>query len=90
MRAPAVRPIVAVLLATLAALLCGCEKAAERRGGRVPVTVAVAESRSVPYELDATGTVEPIQSADVLPQVGGMVTRIAFHEGDVVRAAHHH
>jgi len=40
----------------------------------------------VPYELDATGTVEPIASADVLPQVGGMVTRIAFHEGDDVRA----
>ena len=86
MRAPAVRPIVAALLATMVALLCGCEKAPERRGGRVPVTVAVAETRSVPYELDATGTVEPIASADVLPQVGGMVTRIAFHEGDDVRA----
>jgi multidrug efflux system membrane fusion protein len=86
MRAPAIRPPFAVLLVTLLAVLSGCAKAPERRGGRVPVTVAVAETRSVPYELDATGTVEPIASADVLPQVGGMVTRIAFHEGDDVRA----
>ena len=86
MRAPAIRPPFAVPLVTLLAVLSGCAKAPERRGGRVPVTVAVAETRSVPYELDATGTVEPIASADVLPQVGGMVTRIAFHEGDDVRA----
>ena len=86
MRAPAVRLPIAVMLVSLFAVLSGCAKAPERRGGRVPVTVAVAETRSVPYELDATGTVEPIASADVLPQVGGMVTRIAFREGDDVRA----
>ena len=85
MRAAVVRPLIAVLFLSLIAVFCGCAKAPERRGGRVPVTVAVAETRSVPYELDATGTVEPIASADVLPQVGGMVTRIAFHEGDDVR-----
>lgn len=85
MRAPAVRPFIAVLAVSLVAVLAGCGQAPERRGGRVPVTVATAETRSVPYELDATGTVEPIASADVLPQVGGMVTHIAFHEGDDVR-----
>jgi multidrug efflux system membrane fusion protein len=85
MRAPAVRPLAVALFALSIALIAGCAQAPERRGGRVPVTVATAETRSVPYELDATGTVEPIASADVLPQVGGMVTRIAFHEGDDVR-----
>jgi multidrug efflux system membrane fusion protein len=85
MRAAAVRLSIALSL-PLVVVLAGCAKAPERRGGRVPVTVAVAETRSVPYELDATGTVEPIASADVLPQVGGMVTRIAFREGDDVRA----
>ena len=85
MRAPTVRPSIAAV-AALVVVLAGCAQAPERRGGRVPVTVAVAETRNVPYELDATGTVEPIASADVLPQVGGMVTRIAFHEGDDVRA----
>jgi len=86
MRAAAVRSPFAIPLVVLLVVLSGCAQAPERRGGRVPVTVAVAETRSVPYELDATGTVEPIASADVLPQVGGMVTRIAFHEGDDVRA----
>jgi multidrug efflux system membrane fusion protein len=85
MRAAVVRPAILLVFVTLVAVLSGCAQAPERRGGRVPVTVAVAETRSVPYELDATGTVEPIASADVLPQVGGMVTRIAFHEGDDVR-----
>jgi len=85
MSAPASRLSAALLAASLLALLCGCAQTVERRGGRVPVTVAVAETRTVPYELEATGTVEPIASAAVLPQVGGMVTRIAFHEGDDVR-----
>jgi len=83
MRARAVR--IAVFVVSLVAVLSGCGQAPERRGGRVPVSVSTAETRTVPYELDATGTVEPIASADVLPQVGGMVTRIAFHEGDDVR-----
>jgi len=69
----------------LALSLGACAKAPDRRGGRVPVAVAIVETASVPYELDATGTVEPIASADVIAQVGGMVTRIAFHEGDDVR-----
>ena len=69
----------------LALSLGACAKAPDRRGGRVPVAVATVETASVPYELDATGTVEPIASADVIAQVGGMVTRIAFHEGDDVR-----
>jgi multidrug efflux system membrane fusion protein len=86
MRAAVVRPPIAILFVSLIVVLSSCAKAPERRGARVPVTVAVAETRSVPYELDATGTVEPIASADVLAQVGGMVTRIAFHEGDDVRA----
>jgi len=85
MRHPVVRPAIAVLFVSLLVVLSGCAQAPERRGGRVPVTVAVAATRSVPYELDATGTVEPIASADVLPQVGGMVTHIAFNEGDDVR-----
>jgi multidrug efflux system membrane fusion protein len=68
------------------AVLAGCARSGERRGGRVPVAVAAVESRTVPYELEATGTVEPIASADILAQVGGMVTRVAFREGDDVRA----
>lgn len=51
----------------------------------MPIVVAVAEQRTVPYEIEATGTVEPLRSAAVTAQVGGLVTRLAFREGDVVR-----
>ena len=39
----------------------------------VPVTVATAERRSVPFELAATGTVEPIQTVAVQAQVRGPI-----------------
>jgi membrane fusion protein, multidrug efflux system len=82
-------PRVAALLAALLALspfLLGCSKNTRTRTSRVAVTVARAERRNVPLALSATGTVEPIQRAAVGSQVGGTVTRIAFREGDEVRA----
>jgi multidrug efflux system membrane fusion protein len=51
----------------------------------VPVTVATAERRAVPFELAATGTVEPLQTVAVQAQVGGILRRIAFREGQEVR-----
>ena len=53
---------------------------------RVPVSVARVERRSVPVELVATGTVEPIRSVEVLPQVNGTILRVRFAEGDEVAA----
>jgi multidrug efflux system membrane fusion protein len=51
----------------------------------VPVTVATAERRAVPFELAATGTVEPLQTVVVQAQVGGILRRIAFREGQEVQ-----
>src|SRR2546422_160102 len=59
------------------------------RGGSapmVPVGVARAERRALPYELDATGRVEPIRSVDVTPQVNGTILHVNFGEGDEVAA----
>jgi multidrug efflux system membrane fusion protein len=64
----------------------GCAKATARRSQRVPIAVAFAQQRTVPYEIQATGTVEPTESASVIAQVGGLLTRVAFREGDEVRA----
>ena len=75
-------PLFLILALTVAG--CGAEKA--RRSPRVPILVARAEQRNVPYEIEATGTVEPIQSASITAQVGGLVTKIAIHEGEEVRA----
>ena len=51
----------------------------------VPVTVGTAVRRPVPFELAATGTVEPIQGVAVQPQVSGPIVRVAFREGQDVR-----
>ncbi len=51
----------------------------------VPVTVATAERRTVPFELAATGTVEPIQTVAVQAQVSGVLQRVGFKEGDEVK-----
>jgi multidrug efflux system membrane fusion protein len=62
----------------------GC--ATRPRGGppRVPVSVARAVRREVPYQLQATGTVESIRRVDVTSQVSGMLVRVRFAEGDEV------
>jgi multidrug efflux system membrane fusion protein len=64
----------------------GCSESRARRNTSVPVVVAQVERRSVPYEIEATGTVEPLQSAEVTSQVGGLVKRVGFREGEEVRA----
>ncbi len=64
----------------------GCAAPSKPRSPKVPVTVALAEQRAMPFALVATGTVEPSQTTSVGSQVGGVITRILFREGDVVRA----
>ena len=51
----------------------------------VPVTVGTVATRSVPYELAATGTVEPIQTVAVQAQVSGPIVQVAFREGQDVK-----
>src|SRR4030088_2705296 len=73
------------LLASLA--LAGTAGCGSRAGGappKVPVSVARAERRALPYELEATGKVEPIRSVEVLPQVNGTILHVNFAEGDEV------
>ena len=65
-------------------LLAACSEQSAPPEQRVPVTVGTAERRDVPFELAATGTVEPLQTVAVQPQVGGPIVRIAFREGQDV------
>jgi multidrug efflux system membrane fusion protein len=70
-----------------AALLVLAAACTSRRAGappRIPVTVARTEERAVPYDIAATGTVEPRQTASVQAQVTGIITSVAFREGDDV------
>src|SRR5947208_14942197 len=71
--------------------LCLCRSVACARKGaggpaRVPVTVARAEQRAMPFEIAATGTAEPRQTVSVQSQVTGVLTQVAFREGDDVAA----
>jgi membrane fusion protein, multidrug efflux system len=74
-----------VLLAAAGLVSSACAKQDPPKPPPVPVTVATAQTRSVPYELAATGTVEPIQTVAVQPQVSGPIRRIAFREGQDVK-----
>src|SRR2546429_8692282 len=70
-------------VATLCLLLSvGCSRKGAGGPARVPVTVARAEQRAVPYEIVATGTAEPRQTVAVQLQVTGVLTHVAFREGD--------
>src|SRR4029077_1209139 len=80
-------PFRTYLLAGLA--LAGAAACGSRSGGsapKVPISVARAERRALPYEWEATGTVEPIRSVDVIPQVNGTILHVNFAEGDEVAA----
>jgi membrane fusion protein, multidrug efflux system len=55
-------------------------------GGPVPVTVATAVRRDVPLTLSAIGAVEASNTVKVRARVGGELMRVAFTEGQDVRA----
>ncbi len=64
----------------------GCRQAAVTAPPPATVVVAPVTRRDVPVVVQATGTVEPIQSVAVEAQVAGMLERVTFKEGDEVRA----
>jgi multidrug efflux system membrane fusion protein len=82
-----VRRLGAVLLVSCFLLAgAGCASKKRPRSNRVPVRVAVATEAPMPFQLTSVGTVEAIRSASVAAQVGGVITKVAFREGEYVRA----
>ena len=81
-----IRLLAFALAIAASAALAGCSAKARVRSPRVPVTVARVTVRPVPLVITATGTVEAAQNADVGSQVGGVVRRVAFAEGQEVKA----
>jgi len=66
-------------------LLAGCAAQSRPRAPRVAVTVASAAQREMPFALRSTGTIEALQTSAVGSEVGGVITRVAFREGDEVQ-----
>jgi hypothetical protein len=71
---PSQGTLIGLFLLALALAPAACAPKAQRKPARVPIVVAQVERRSVPFELEATGQVEPIRSADVTAQVTGLIT----------------
>jgi len=76
----------ATALLAVVLLASGCGHRAASGPARVPVTISRAAQRAVPYEIVATGTVEPRQTVSVQAQVTGVLTHVVFREGDDVQA----
>lgn len=80
------RRCVAALCATLAVLsACGNQNAKPAPRPPVAVSVATAHRKDVPYTVTSNGVVTPVQIATVVPQVDGLITKVAFREGDEVK-----
>jgi multidrug efflux system membrane fusion protein len=62
-------------------------KASGRRGvsGAISVVPATAKKADMAEYLDALGTVTPLYTASIVPQVTGVVTDVKFVEGQVVK-----
>ncbi|MBB3260757.1 multidrug efflux system membrane fusion protein [Paraburkholderia bannensis] len=61
-------------------------KKPERGAAPQVVTVAPATTGSMPVTLDALGTVTPVATVTVLPQLSGYLTEVGYREGqDVVK-----
>ncbi|HZM26834.1 MAG TPA: efflux RND transporter periplasmic adaptor subunit, partial [Gemmatimonadales bacterium] len=74
-----------LFLTAFAALSSACNRTPRRELPPVPVVAATAERRSVPFTLEANGTVEPLETVAVESQVTGYLLRVGFKEGDEVR-----
>jgi len=51
-----------------------------------PVRVARAGTKTVPIEIRTIGTVQPIASVQIKSRVDGMLSKVSFNEGDIVKA----
>ena len=80
----------AVGLALLALLIWAIYPRPERNmrfnQGPQPVGVATAADSDIDVTLNALGTVTPMATATVRPQVGGLLIRLNFTEGQMVKA----
>jgi multidrug efflux system membrane fusion protein len=75
------------LLLICALLAAGCKGRAQQAPQQegVPVTVAQVEKKTVPQQVTAIGTVEPMQTVQVKTMVGGTLTDVHFREGQEVK-----
>lgn len=57
-----------------------------KRNMKFPVEIAAVEARRVEYSVRAVGAVEAFEKLQVTARVAGAIEKVAFSEGDVVKA----
>jgi multidrug efflux system membrane fusion protein len=79
-----------IIFAVLFLLVAGCggKNSSGKAGAAVPVLAAQAVETNVPVLIDPppVGHVTPVSSVTVRPQIGGVISRIFFKEGQDVTA----
>lgn len=76
----------AVLAVTALTASCAAPSGGDPRGGDTfPVRAVAVSRRTVPVEIPAVGNVEAETTVEIRAQVGGILTKVHFAEGDEVR-----
>ncbi|MCI0442361.1 efflux RND transporter periplasmic adaptor subunit [bacterium] len=73
------------LLLLLVIVSCSKKDQGPKQPMSVPVAVGKVVQKDVPVQIKAVGTVEAQSSVLLKPQVGGVITNIAFQEGQLVK-----
>ncbi len=76
-----------IFILALGITLVGCSEKKQVQNVQppaVPVKISSVEVRDVPLFIEAIGVVKPAMTADVKPQVNGMIKEVHFTEGDWV------
>jgi membrane fusion protein (multidrug efflux system) len=88
-RRPAARAALPIAILLSAALLSGCGKSGDEKGGKKPppkVGFVVAAPSSVPLSVTLGGRTVAFETSEVRPQVAGVIQKRLFTEGSYVRA----
>ncbi len=76
---------IVVLIAIAVRLVSHSKPATNAAQPAVPVTAAVATRQDVPQTINALGTVQSIDSVNIVPRVMGTIDKIEFTPGQIVK-----
>ena len=85
-QASAIRAATALLAATIVLVGCKDEKKQAGPPPKAAVDVVVLQTRPVTLTTELPGRTSPYRTAEIRPQVGGVILKRPFQEGDVVKA----
>jgi membrane fusion protein, multidrug efflux system len=77
--------LVVIVLIVVAVRIVSHRPATKAAQPAVPVTAAVATRQDVPQTINALGTVQSIDSVNIVPRVMGTIDKIEFTPGQIVK-----